>query len=274
MRQLCGTLALALNAAVAGAQVVTGFVREDSTRRPIVDAEVSVAGSSRSTRTNVSGAFRLDDVPTGSQTLRVRRVGYEPVDTAVIVATGTQEVEVHLRRGAQRLDTIAVPARRARGIGRDGFAERRAMGFGKFLDSTTLRRNEHRRLSDLLPDQGVRIIIPPQCSAQSLRRRGPNAQPPIAPPFCDVNPNKRVAISASSRDACPLQVIIDGSTMYRDRRTSGQPVQWENTFDLNGLSVSGVDLVEVYRRSSEMPQQFTTDLGGCGALVIWTRRAR
>jgi hypothetical protein len=137
-----------------------------------------------------------------------------------------------------------------------------------------LRRNEHRRLSDMMPEQGVRIITPPQCSAQSLRRRGANVRPPLGPPFCDVNPNKRVAVSASARDPCPLQVIIDGSTIYRDRRAAGQPVAWENTFDLNGLFVSGVDLVEVYRRSSEMPQQFATDLGGCGALVIWTRRAR
>jgi hypothetical protein len=49
------------------------------------------------------------------------------------------------------------PPQGLRGSGFEAFEERRRMGFGRFLDCRTLRRNEHRRLGSLVRQASVRV---------------------------------------------------------------------------------------------------------------------
>ena len=67
----------------------SGTVR-DSALRPIVDAEVFLSGDSeeRSLLTNTSGMFVFSDLAPGRYTIFVRRLGYQPQQRVVYIATG------------------------------------------------------------------------------------------------------------------------------------------------------------------------------------------
>jgi hypothetical protein len=63
--------------------------------------------------TDAAGRFTLRDVPAGRHVLRVKRLGFQPLDTTVIVAAGaTAEVRLGLARVPQRLSTVYVRADR------------------------------------------------------------------------------------------------------------------------------------------------------------------
>jgi len=42
-------------------------------------------------------------------------------------------------------------------------------------------------------------------------------------------------------------------------------------WDLNKYQVSQFDGIEIYRRSSEMPVQYTATGNDCGVIVLWSR---
>ncbi|MGH7677644.1 MAG: carboxypeptidase regulatory-like domain-containing protein [Gemmatimonadaceae bacterium] len=247
-----------ITSSASGQASLNGFVREDSTLRVLSDAEVAVG--SRSTRTDGQGRFSLRDLAVGAARLQVRRVGYEAVETTLNLAQGAQEHVIYLKRTPTELDTVTVPARRPRGIGREAFAERRALGFGRFIDSTVLRASEARKLPDLIRQEGLRIVSPVRC------------RPPARPPYCDDNQSKRVAVTNSVSFQCPLAVVLDGVVVYRSRGGAMDNIEWETTFDLTSVQISVLESIEVYRGASEVPMAFGGLGTNCGVLVLWMRR--
>ena len=90
MRRLCGVAAiglaggvLALGPAMLRAQqpvargTVAGMVR-DSSGAGIAGAEVTIVGTGLRAHTNARGEFRLTNVPAGTVTVGVRRLGFVP----------------------------------------------------------------------------------------------------------------------------------------------------------------------------------------------------
>lgn len=77
-----------------------------TTGEPVVDASVSVQGTTIGIFTNSDGRFTLNAVPAGPQTLIVRRIGYHRT-TAAIGATQDQ-VEVRLEKDILQLETQVV----------------------------------------------------------------------------------------------------------------------------------------------------------------------
>ena len=69
----------------------------DRTKRPVLTARASVNG--REAMVNGAGRFVLDSVPTGSQSIDVRSIGYAPASVLVNVAEGqTTSVDITLER--------------------------------------------------------------------------------------------------------------------------------------------------------------------------------
>ena len=242
-----------------GAQLV-GLVLTDSTRKPIAGVEVVIPALGLATRTNDRGEFRIADVPAGRHQVIARRFGYGPLEATVSFAgTETVDRKIFLTRIAI-LDTMSVTGlanRRGNGFG--AFEERRRMGLGKFIDSTELRKNEHRRLGDLLASfSGVHLVAPPICGANGL-----------VAPKCVVSGSTRIAYNNRQR-GCPMQVIVDGVTVYRPRE---EDQNWAYMFDLSSfLSVSGLMGVEVYRSPAEVPPEYGGSASKCGLLMLWSRR--
>ena len=244
-------IVVAMGGSRANAQaVITGHVR-DTSGRALPGAQVLLEGAGRETRTDSSGKY-LMSVAAESYTVQFRHLGYGPLTRRAKLTRGaTTVVDAILAPGeVPQLDTLEVRAPRPRGLGREAFEERRALGLGKFIDSTQLRRMEGRRMSDVLRDQGVRVWA----------TKGPVAA------YYAANPIK---MTINGQPECFMSVILDGVTLYRARSRGATPPDISRDFLILNL-----EAVEVYRGSAQTPLEFASYDLDCGVLVLWTRRGK
>lgn len=240
--------------------VLTGTVRQDSSGRPLAGVEVLLEGSIRQTVTDGSGRYILSAVPVGDWVALFRFVGYLPVRHRVRLRdSDTLVVEVLLvRQGIQQLEPVEVAGRVPvpRGVGREAFEERRRMGFGKFVDSTVLRRSEHRQVPDMLHGiPGIRVVRYREC--MTSRDCGP----------VEVRVASTRAVSHRS-NYCWMTVMVDGVALYRSGEIRPPP-------DLSReFRVADLESIEIYRSTAEVPGEFGGSAGACGVIVFWTRRGR
>ncbi len=81
--------------------VVAGRVTDRVTTQPIENVQVTIEGTRLGQATDAEGRFAIAGVPAGPQRVAVRRIGYDPQSSVVIVTDGaTQTVDFSL--GAQR----------------------------------------------------------------------------------------------------------------------------------------------------------------------------
>jgi hypothetical protein len=254
----CSTMLLCLGGSAAAQSVVTGTVSQDSTRRPLAGVDVVMEKPKRKTVTDEGGRFAFEDVPTGDHVVLFRSVGYRPVRYLVRVADADSvRADVLLVPFAVPLEPLKVTAPPpSSSIGVGGFTERRILGFGMFIDSTELRRNENVRLGDLLGRLGVQVQRTRESAfAVSTSQVGPWGE------------------------RCPMSVMVDGAMIYRSSgvQVKGMPPPVSPALppDLNSfLGVMDLQAVEIYRRASEVPLEFGGRTSVCGLIVLWTRRAR
>src|SRR4051812_34964302 len=102
VRTLLPTLAgILLCAAQIGAQEATGTIRgtviDSASKQALTNVSVTVEGTSRRTITRADGTFDLSEVPAGSQSVRVRRIGFAThLQQVTVPAGGTVTVEFGL----------------------------------------------------------------------------------------------------------------------------------------------------------------------------------
>lgn len=272
---VAGALASGFALPLGAQAALVGYVRDSASARGLSGAEVTV-GNDKKTRTDKDGKYVLRDVPDGAQRVQVRLVGFAPVDTSLEFASKPKEGVFFLSKPPVMLDSVvSKAATRVRGVGFESFEDRRAKGFGSFLDSTFLRQNEHRHLPDLLMNvKGIDVLVPSTCK---LAR----------PVMCDW---RIAAKRAPSQVICTAQLVLDGTVMQRsemidDRDAPAfsppQVIQayadrkeaaFRKTFDLNAINVSSLVGVEVYRSGAEAPDVYGGTGTNCAVIVMWTRR--
>lgn len=94
-----------------GSGVITGTVVEQGSTRPIVGAQVLLAGTNRRAITDQQGRYEIGSVPAGQQTVRATFIGREMVSRTVTVADGqTVTVDFALAPSAVELDALVVNA--------------------------------------------------------------------------------------------------------------------------------------------------------------------
>jgi Carboxypeptidase regulatory-like domain len=100
-------VAVALIAAASGAraQNVRGRVL-DSAKQPLNLAEVRLLPLGRQVVTSGAGTFDFEDVPPGSYTLQVRRLGFTAVTRSITVPLPTGTLTVAMRPVPVELDTV------------------------------------------------------------------------------------------------------------------------------------------------------------------------
>ena len=117
------TLALALAAllCLAGASVpaiaqqtqggsVAGKVT-DERGTAVSGADVMIEGTSRSAQTGGTGDYLIEDVPAGSQVVRVRMIGFRSrADTVSVIEGGRATADISLTRDPLQLQTMVVTA--------------------------------------------------------------------------------------------------------------------------------------------------------------------
>ena len=93
--------------------VVTGRITDAETERPLPGVNVVLDNAQTGTSTDSTGHFRLDDAPTGPDTLVVRFVGYKTALRAVTVTTDQRiRVSIRLRRKVTQMRGITVTSLR------------------------------------------------------------------------------------------------------------------------------------------------------------------
>ncbi len=108
-------LALLVHAAPSGAHAqgasatIAGAVRDSSTGQPIASARARVVEAHREIQLHESGRFSFDNLPAGTYTVTVQRLGYRPVSRRVSVAAGaTTELAILMAPAAVRLTAEVV----------------------------------------------------------------------------------------------------------------------------------------------------------------------
>src|SRR5688500_20180963 len=89
-------LAFATDGAAQATGTIEGKVTEQSSGRPLAGAQVFVAGTTVGSVTNDRGEYRITSAPARQIELRVRLIGYSPINKTVGVTAGqtrTQNIE-------------------------------------------------------------------------------------------------------------------------------------------------------------------------------------
>jgi hypothetical protein len=109
--------------------------------------------------TKENGTFTLEAVPTGTQLIIVRRLGFAVARVNVNV-TSRQPTELRVALGptVNLLDPVLVTARANYALEKNGFAARQRNGWGKYYTREEIRKRNPAYLSDLLTDvPGLRV---------------------------------------------------------------------------------------------------------------------
>jgi len=181
---------------LAAQSVVAGTVRQDSSRRPLAGVEVVMEKPKRQTVTDAAGHFAFESIPKGDHVVLLRSVGYRPARYKVRVAeSDTVQADALVVAFAVPLEPIKVTAPKpsASMMGLEGFEERRSNGWGKFIDSTELRRADGLRLPDLLRQTAkIRLVT----AGREVRAAS-------------------ATLSATNGVPCYMQVFLDGMALFR-----------------------------------------------------------
>jgi len=113
---ICPLVGLLLIPTIAHAQIAThinisGVVRDDSTSKPIENADVFVANTTLGCGTDQYGRFELKNVLLGSHEIAVSRVGYKIGSIRMnLLEQGNKEIEIRLRQKSIEVGEIVVTA--------------------------------------------------------------------------------------------------------------------------------------------------------------------
>jgi hypothetical protein len=168
----------------------------------------------------------------------VRRIGFQPLDSTIVVPTADSVLRFVLKSLPISLKEMNVVASQVEGLARTGFYDRfrdreRGANSGWFITPEDIEARRPLRASHLLGGMvpGMRL--------QNVPGVGPH---PV------------------STDGCVMDIYLDGMRMTMDR--GGVDVL------INVTSIAGV---EVYTRASSVPARFQALNSICGVVAIWTR---
>lgn len=129
---------------------------------PVANARVDVSGTGNATLSREDGSFGFADLPSGTQALVVRQLGFEPVEVAVELSGRTpRQVTVTMSKPARVLDPVAVVAERSKdGLDQVGFAQRKKNGFGYFMGPDEIQQRQATRMTDLFRTVPSLRVVP------------------------------------------------------------------------------------------------------------------
>ena len=266
-RRIVVSLGLAVLASSGQAQdgaTLSGRVVHKTSQAGIPNAEVLLAPHSLRLVTDSAGYFQFDRVNPGTLSLLVRRLGFSPESASFEVRPADQlDLLIQLEQAVQQLDTVNV-AGREEPIFRGklaGFYERKRFGIGRFIDSTVLENEQHRRLGEIITSRTagsklVRSLTASMAWLATTRRSGAMFQGSVIDEY-DRN-------RGADPRACYPDVYLDGAIVY----TFGSRAP---LFDINGIPTSNVAAIEVYVGPSRIPVQYNKTSSVCGVVLIWTK---
>ncbi|HUQ84610.1 MAG TPA: carboxypeptidase regulatory-like domain-containing protein [Gemmatimonadaceae bacterium] len=202
---------------------------------PIPNARVDVQGTGAATLSRQDGSFGFTDLPSGTQAVVVRQLGFEPVEVPVeLSGKAPKQVTVTMSKPARVLDPVAVVAS---GASADvtGFDRRKKNGFGYFMSTEDIDSRQATRMTDLFR------------TVPSLR---------VVPSGMDY-----VVESARDVQGGCVRYVVDGS-----------PYQSMFPGDIDRLMPPhDVGAIEVYSGSSTPAEFQAPGQSSCTTVVMWSK---
>jgi hypothetical protein len=245
-RQLAiGTKRLVASAAPADSSAVLGRldgVVKSIDGEPIADARVYVRGSRAIGRTSPSGAFSLSGVPSGTQTLQVVALGYEPGRLAVDVRPGAGvRTEVVLGKSVQRLPDVQVAGKNAFGNELGQIEDRARRSNGYFISEDDIKRRGAINFEDIMRGVPGMQVVPVGQGYRVISGRG----------------------QVNLQGDCAPQYFVDGAPF---------PMQLNDDTPFP-VGPTEIMAVEVYSGVGSVPAEFQRGpSNACGVIAIWTKR--
>jgi hypothetical protein len=199
-------------------------------------SRIEVIGTDQVALTNDKGEFTMTKLPSGSQVLLARHLGFGAQTVAVdLNSREPQRVTIKLPKFVAMIDPVVVNARRAASLDRVGFSQRQKMGQGFYMGPDELKNRNPTRLSDLFRTvPGLRVTSTPDGDIVGSSR------------------------SAGGND-CVRYYVDD------------MPWQSAEPGDINQfVNPNEVVAMEVYQ-GSMVPAQYSGAGGSCTTILLWTR---
>jgi hypothetical protein len=142
----------------AGGRAVLSGRITDVANKPVPGARAAIEEDRLAAVTGNDGTFRISNAKSGTRTLTVRKLGFEPVRMTVeLTAVEPRTVDLKLAEFVPILETVRVSAVRDRALERNGFTARRNQGFGgHFITPEMIARRNSARVNDML--RGVSFL--------------------------------------------------------------------------------------------------------------------
>jgi TonB-linked SusC/RagA family outer membrane protein len=217
-------LAAAAPAAAAQQGELAGTVVEAEAGRPVVGAQVTVQGQTRSAVTDPQGRFRITGVQGTSVTLQVERLGFARATRQVSV--GQTTLRITLTESALSLDAVVV-------TGTPGGAEKRTLGNAVTrLDvAETVREAPVSSLADVLNARVPGVVIIPATG--------------------NVGGGSRIRVRGVSSLSLPQEplVYVDGVRVLNDAATGpiNQGFGSNSISRFNDINPEDIESIEVIR---------------------------
>lgn len=219
-----------------GSAKVTGRVL-DKKGQPLRDARVTIQGGGAPVLTNANGQFTLDSLPSGTQALEVRKLGYSVAEVPVELSVNAPaNATVTMTDAVPMLETMRVEAAADRALSDLGYTGRKQTGMGYFMDGKMIN-NAAISFSDVMR----------------------------------VAPGLKVMPAGNGRD----YVIVDSRNAQGGCVTFWvDGIEWQQMTpgDIDSyVRPDEVVAVEVYHGSGTPPQFQKNGQTSCASVVVWTQ---
>ena len=157
-----------------GAASLAGVVRT-AAGLPLAEAEIRIVNAKSVATTDAAGKFHLDELPSGTQILSVRRLGYTGLEVNVDLRSGSGVTRDFTLRRIVSLDSVRITAMRTKYP--DFESHRTTNTFGKFFTEVELRAFKGQEMSDFVAQIGGFEVLERGYDARVIsgnadRRRG------------------------------------------------------------------------------------------------------
>ncbi len=247
---LATALAVAASSLAAQTGSVTGRITDAQTGLPVPSAQVFIADLDLGVLTQQNGSYNLQNVPAGTQTLTVQRLGYREVTGTLQVSAGQTVIQdFEVTRAALQLDEVIV-------TGTPGGTQRRALGNAVArLDATEL--TERAAIGDL---------------QDLLAARAPGVQ------FQRISGNvgggsgiQIRGVSSLELGAQPL-VYVDGIRIDNDQGVGPEIGTGRDATPLNDINPADIESIEIVKGPAAATLYGTE--ASAGVIQIITKRGQ
>jgi Carboxypeptidase regulatory-like domain len=244
----------------------------DSLAQPVPGAQLLISNLHVTATTNADGVYRLGGIPIGAFVIQFRKIGFGPVDVAMLVPRDTSMQQVTMVHGAVLLRTVVTqtvglfdkPVRLAYTSKYDAFYERRkfSSGSGRFYTHEDIDRMNVEDFIDILrrvphlqiwDEAGNTFIRFPHCGMDGIMIEldGNRIWPVGANIQRNVGLNNPTPASIANNSPTDSMPGIDPLDMLRS------------------LHENNIEAMEVYPSGSSLPAEAVGN--ACAAIFVWSR---